>query len=87
MNHGSEKELAHSKSWTEFASDAIQNHKLELGLSAIVGIAVIASRGKLSGVAEKFLPKPGMIAKEGPAKELSSVPSLTGSFRTSLPGV
>jgi S1-C subfamily serine protease len=87
MNNGSEKEQAHSKSWTEFASDAIQNHKLELGLSAFAVVALVASRGKLSGVAEKFLPKLGMLTEEGSAKELSSVPSLTGSVRASLPEV
>ncbi len=73
-----------TKTWAETASDVLQNHTMDIAVGALGVAAIRASRGKLEGMAEKYLPNLGVIAEEGAAGESSLASRLTKTFSPAI---
>ena len=72
MDNTAKVEAPHSKSWQEVASDVVHNPIADLAIAGAVAGAVVLSRGKLAGAAEKLFPKAAMLLGETAEKEAPS---------------
>jgi hypothetical protein len=62
-----------TRSWSEFANEVVHNPYVEMAIGGTVAVAaaaaVVASRGRLAGVAERFLPRASAVLKEAAEDE------------------
>jgi hypothetical protein len=57
-------ETSSEKTWGALAEEAIHSPYVDIAISAAVGAAVVLSRGKLAGAAERLFPKSSALLDE-----------------------
>jgi hypothetical protein len=65
-------ETSSEKTWGALAEEAIHSPYVDIAISAAVGAAVVLSRGKLAGAAERLFPKSSALLDESLAETFDS---------------